>query len=75
MTQRAQRTALGRVAMVVLALVLLAALWELYKAVAPADGVHLGSSSILIGFSCSIRVPDVRTDCSPPRVDSSCLRD
>jgi NitT/TauT family transport system permease protein len=33
--------------MVVLALVLLAALWELYKAVAPADGVHLGSSSIL----------------------------
>jgi NitT/TauT family transport system permease protein len=33
--------------MLLLALVLLAALWELYKLVIPADGVHLGDALIL----------------------------
>jgi NitT/TauT family transport system permease protein len=36
-----------RAAMVVLALVLLAALWELYKAVIPEDGVALGDKLVL----------------------------
>jgi NitT/TauT family transport system permease protein len=37
----------GRAAMVVLALVLLAALWEAYKLVIPEDGVSIGDSLVL----------------------------
>jgi NitT/TauT family transport system permease protein len=37
----------GRAAMVVLALVLLAALWEAYKLVIPEDGVSVGGSLVL----------------------------
>jgi NitT/TauT family transport system permease protein len=44
---RSRATHLRRGAMLLLALVLLAACWELYKLVIPDDGVKLGSSLIL----------------------------
>ena len=47
MTSRTRATHLRRAAMLLLALVLLAACWELYKLVIPDDGVKLGSSLIL----------------------------
>jgi NitT/TauT family transport system permease protein len=46
-TSRIRATHLRRGAMLLLALVLLAACWELYKLVIPDDGVKLGSSLIL----------------------------
>jgi NitT/TauT family transport system permease protein len=46
-TSRTRATHLRRGAMLLLALVLLAACWELYKLVIPDDGVKLGSSLIL----------------------------
>jgi NitT/TauT family transport system permease protein len=46
-TSRIRATHLRRGAMLLLALVLLAACWELYKFVIPEDGVKLGSSLIL----------------------------
>jgi NitT/TauT family transport system permease protein len=46
-TSRTRATHLRRAAMLLLALVLLAACWELYKLVIPDDGVKLGSSLIL----------------------------
>jgi NitT/TauT family transport system permease protein len=46
-TSRTRATHLRRAAMLLLALVLLAACWELYKFVIPEDGVKLGSSLIL----------------------------
>ena len=47
MTSRTRATHLRRGAMLLLALVLLAVCWELYKLVIPDDGVKLGSSLIL----------------------------
>ena len=47
MTRRVRPVHLRRGAMVVLALVLLGALWELYKAVIPEDGVAIGDTLIL----------------------------
>jgi NitT/TauT family transport system permease protein len=46
-TSRTRATHLRRGAMLLLALVLLAVCWELYKLVIPDDGVKLGSSLIL----------------------------
>jgi NitT/TauT family transport system permease protein len=46
-TSRIRATHVRRGAMLLLALVLLAACWELYKLVIPDDGVKLGSSLIL----------------------------
>lgn len=47
MTGRIRAVHVRRAAMVVLALVLLAVLWELYKAVVPEDGVAVGDSLVL----------------------------
>jgi NitT/TauT family transport system permease protein len=46
-TSRSRALQLRRGAMLLLALVLLAALWELYKLVIPEDGVSIGDSLIL----------------------------
>jgi NitT/TauT family transport system permease protein len=46
-TKRIRATHMRRGAMLLLALVLLAACWELYKLVIPDDGVQIGSSLIL----------------------------
>jgi NitT/TauT family transport system permease protein len=47
MTSRSRALQLRRGAMLLLALVLLAALWEFYKLVIPEDGVSIGDSLIL----------------------------
>ena len=47
MTRRIRATHVRRGAMLLLALIVLAACWELYKLVIPDDGVKLGSSLIL----------------------------
>lgn len=47
MTGRIRATHVRRGAMLLLALIVLAACWELYKLVIPADGVKIGSSLIL----------------------------
>jgi NitT/TauT family transport system permease protein len=47
MTKRIRASHVRRAAMLLLALVLLAGLWELYKLVIPEDGVKLGGSLIL----------------------------
>ncbi|HEV7749977.1 MAG TPA: ABC transporter permease subunit [Baekduia sp.] len=47
MSDRVLGSRAGRAAMVVLALVLLAALWEAYKLVIPEDGVSVGGSLVL----------------------------
>jgi NitT/TauT family transport system permease protein len=46
-TSRSRALQLRRGAMLLLALFLLAALWELYKLVIPEDGVSIGDSLIL----------------------------